>query len=190
MGEALKIESNIISPKTMTIEKNNSASRSLLIKFYQMCLLAFFYILFIASKPLLTKWIRRCDGWPLLLSGLPLLFLFHNLLSTLLAVIILFARAIFCFDLIVLSLLLSVVFFVSRGLTRKFWCFTAAFSSIIQFFWDIQDISKNIIISYSRSGLIIRPQFTYTYTWIVRLLGFDLLILTSRYRIIPKFRLL
>ena len=170
----------------MTIEKNNSASRSLLIKFYQMCLLAFFNF---ASKPLLTKWIRRCDGWPLLLSGLPLL-LFHNLLSTLLAVIILFARAIFCFDLIVLSLLLSVVFFVSRGLTRKFWCFTAAFSSIIQFFWDIQNISKNIIISYSRSGLIIRPQFTYTYTWIVRLLGFDLLILTSRYRIIPKFRLL
>ena len=43
----------------MTIEKNNSASHSLLIKFYQMCLLAFFYILFIASKPLLTKWIRH-----------------------------------------------------------------------------------------------------------------------------------
>ena len=120
----------------MTMEKNNSASRSLLIKFYQMCLLAFFNF---ASKPLLTKWIRRCDGWPLLLSGLPLL-LFHNLLSTLPAVIILFARAIFCFDLIVLSLLLSVVFFVSRGLTRQFWCFTAAFSSIIQFFWDIQNI--------------------------------------------------
>ena len=117
----------------MTIEKNNSASHSLLIKFYQMCLLAFFYILFIASKPLLTKWIRRCDGWPLLLSGLPLL-LFHNLLSTMLAVIILFARVIFCFDLIVLSLLLSVVFFVSRGLTSKFWCFTAAFWVK---FWDI-----------------------------------------------------
>ena len=126
LSEALKNESNIISPKKMTIVKNNLASRSLLIKFYQMCLLAFFYFVHCikASSNEMNTALQRLATTTFWTSFTSFPQSFVHAARRYYS----FCASDFLFR------LLSVVFFVSRGLSRKFWCFTAAFSSIIQFF--------------------------------------------------------